>query len=199
MVRSVVFAFVVSLACSASATSRYVTDRSAGPVQWQEWGKPAIERAQREKRPLFVSIGFAASWDCQRMHREAFLNGENAEALNAYFVPVLLDRIEYPEVAEAYEAVLRSMQDGSGWPANLILTPGLEPFAAARFLSTAELNRMLVINANRWASERDAVNAEARAHVMKARAVGKRRAPSDVDATTIEAVIDDIARTYEKD
>jgi uncharacterized protein YyaL (SSP411 family) len=186
------------LALSASAATRYVTDRAAAPVKWQEWGKGAIERARKEKRPLFVSIGFAASWECQRMQREAFLNGENAEALNAYFVPVLLDRIEYPEEAEAYEAVLRSMQGEGGWPANLILTPDLEPFAGGRFLSTAELNRMLVINANRWASERAAVVAEGKAIVARARMAAEPRAPSNIDATTLEAVVDDIARTYEK-
>jgi uncharacterized protein YyaL (SSP411 family) len=196
MVRRILL--ILCFALSASGTSRYVTDRAASPVHWQEWGKAALERARNEKRPLFVSIGFAASWDCQRMHREAFLNGENAEALNAYFVPVLLDRIEQPEVAEAYEAALRSMQGEGGWPANLILTPDLAPFAGGRFMSAADLNRMLVINANRWAKERAAVVAEAKAIVAKARASADPRAPSDVDSTTMEAVVDDIARTYEK-
>jgi uncharacterized protein YyaL (SSP411 family) len=80
-----------------------------------------------------------------------------------------------------------------------MLTPDLEPFAGGRLMSTAELNRMLVINANRWASERAAIVAEAQAIVAKARASAEPRAPSDVDATTIEAVVDDIARTYEKE
>jgi uncharacterized protein YyaL (SSP411 family) len=199
MVRSVLLAFALTLALTASGTTRYVTDRSEAPVKWMEWGRAAIDRAQKEKRPLFVTIGFAASWDCQRMQREAFLNGENAEALNAYFVPVLLDRLEYPEAAEAYEAALRSMQGVSGWPANVILTPGLEPFAGGGFLSTAELNRLLVINANRWASERSAVIAEGQANVARARAMADPRAPSDVDATTLDAVVADIARAYEKD
>lgn len=193
-------AFSASATLSAGATTRYVTDHANDPVRWQEWGKGAIERAQKEKRPLFVSIGFAASWDCQRMHREAFLNGENAEALNAYFVPVLLDRIEYPEAAEAFEAVLRSMgESAAGYPANLILTPGLEPFAGGHFLSTAELNRMLVIQANRWAGERAVVIAEGKANVAKAKASAEPRTPSAIDATTMEAVVDDIARRYEKE
>lgn len=200
MVRRPGFILLLCLAFSASGASRYVTDRADGPVRWQEWGKAAIERAQKEKRPLFVSIGFAASWDCQRMHREAFLNGENAEALNAYFVPVLLDRIEYPEAAEAFEVVLRSMdQSAAGYPANLILTPNLEPFAGGHFLSTAELNRMLVIQANRWAGERAAVIAEGKANVAKANADAEPRMPSEIDATTMEAVVDDIARRYEKE
>lgn len=198
MVRSILMALVASLALSASGATRYVTDRAGSPVKWQEWGPAAIERAKREKRPLFVSIGFAASWDCERMQREAFLNGENAEALNAYFVPVLLDRIEHAEVAEAYEAVLRSMDGKSGWPANLILTPDLVPFAGGRWMSTADLNRMLVIDANRWASERAAVITEGRAIVAKAWAEAEPRAPSEIDAATIEAVVDDIARAYEK-
>lgn len=210
MIRRPAFVLLLCLSLSASAATRYVTDRAAGPVRWQEWGKAAFERARKEQRPLFVSIGFAASWDCQRMRREAFINGENAEALNAYFVPVLLDRIEFPEAAEAYEAVLRSMESratadrrppapDSGWPVNLILTPNLEPFAGARFLSTAELNRMLVIQANRWAGERAAVIAEGKANVARAMAEAEPYRPSELDATTLEAVVDDIARRYEKE
>jgi uncharacterized protein len=198
-VRRIVLGIVVfTLAFSASATTRYVTDHVNGPVRWQEWGRGAIERAQKEKRPLFVSIGYAASWDVHRMHREAFLNGENAGALNAYFVPVLLDRIEYPEVAQAYEAVARAMTGAEGWPVNVILTPSLEPIVAGAFLSTAELHRMLVVNANRWAQERAAVMADVNANMSKARANADVRAPLDVDATTMEAVVDDIARTYDK-
>lgn len=192
---------LATMAFSASAASRYFTDRTAAPVKWREWGKAALDLAQKENRPLFVSIGFAASWDCQRMHREAFLNGENAEALNAYFVPVLLDRIEHPEVAEAYEAVMRAMEGNSSnvsWPVNLMLTPNLEPFAGGRLLSTADLNRMLVIQANRWTSDRAAVIAEGQANLAKARTAAEPRAPAAVDADTIEAVVNDIARTYEK-
>ncbi len=199
MVRRLAILILLAFASTASAATRYVTDRAASPVKWLEWGPVAIQRAKKEKRPLFVSIGYAASWDCQRMHREAFLNGENAEALNAYFVPVLLDRIEYPEVAETYEAVLTSLVGDGGWPANVMLTPDLEPFAGGRLMSTAELNRMLVIQANRWASERAAVIADAKSIIAKARASAEPRAPMDVDSTTIEAVVDDAARKYEKE
>jgi uncharacterized protein YyaL (SSP411 family) len=189
---------LVLLSVSAQGATRYVTDRAGGPVQWVEWGPGALQRAVREKRPLFVSIGFAASFDCQRMHREAFLNGENAEALNAYFVPVLLDRIEHPEVAEALEVVLRSMNGATGWPANLVLAPTLEPFGGGGYMTSAELSRLLVVSANRWASDRDAAIAEGRTILNKARFEGEPRAPLDVDTTSMDAVAADVSRGYTK-
>jgi hypothetical protein len=186
------FLLALLLATSSQAATRYLTDRAGAPVQWVEWGPAAIARAQKEKRPLFVSIGFAASWDVQRMHREAFLDGENAKALNAYFVPVLLDRIEHPELAETLEAITGSRVV----PLNLLLTPALQPFAHAGVLSTPELNRMLVLNANRWSSERAAVEAEAHALVQRARLTAETRAPLPVDATTLEAVVDGVGKRY---
>lgn len=197
--RFLLIALLVSFAASAQASSRYVTDRQGAPVQWREWGSAALAEAKKQNRPIFLSIGYAASYEAYKMHREAFINGEIAEALNAYFIPVLLDRIEHPEIAAAYETIARSMNGSTGWPINLILTPALEPFDGGGVLSPSELSRMLVINANRWADARDAAIADARATVEKARALGERHAPAPVDATTIEAVVDEVAASYDAD
>ncbi len=191
------FVLVLLLAVPALASSRYVSDRQGAPIGWQPWGPAALQRAQKENRPIFLSVCFAASYECYRMHREAFLVGETAETMNAYFVPVLLDRIEFPEIAESYQTLLRSMTGKSGYPANFILTPTLEPFVAAGFLEAGELSRLLIIASNRWANERPQLLAEAKANVEKARELGEKRAPSPVDEKTIEAVIDDIARRYD--
>ncbi len=189
-------ALSVPLYVPAHAATRWLTDRGGAPIQWQDWGTAAIERSRKEGRPIFLCIGSAASNRAYRMHREAFLNGEIAEAMNAYFVPVLLDPIEHPEIAEAYATVLRAMKIEEGPPSNLILTSSLEPFAAAGFLKPDELNRMLVIQANRWAKERAAVVAEAHVNIEKARELGEKRMPAPVDAKTIDAVVEDIAKKY---
>lgn len=154
-----------------------------------------MERAVREKRPIFLSAGLVADNAVERMHREAFINGENAEALNAYFVPVLLDAVAHPELADAVELIARSMGATTA-SVHLVLTPALEPFAAAGFLSTAELNRLLVINANRWAEERGVLAAEGRANLQKAQERVGRRIAGDVD---VEAVVDAVAARYEKE
>jgi uncharacterized protein len=188
---------VLVFAVPALASSRYVSDRQGAPIAWQPWSNATLQRAVRENRPIFLSVCYAASNECYRMHREAFLVGETAETMNAYYVPVLLDRIEHPEIAESYQTLLRSMTGTSGYPAHFVLTPSLEPFAAAGYLEAGELSRMLIINANRWAKERAQVTAEAKANVEKARELGEKRAPSPVDDKTIEAVIDDVAKRYD--
>lgn len=176
-------AALLLLALPAFGASRYFADRAGAPVRWQAWGDAAVARAKREGRPIFLHIGFASSDECYRMHREAFLNGENAESLNAYFVPVLLDRIEYPEVAEAYEGAARAMAGVTGSPVHLVLDAKLQPFAAAGFLKSDELARFLVINANRYK--------EGAAPFVPADEP-RPAAPPDV-----ESVVDAIAKSYD--
>jgi len=176
---------LVMLGVSSHAATRWVTEREGAPVRWQAWGPAAFERAKKENRPIFLFIGSASSYEHYRMHREVFLNGEIAEYLNAYFVPIVLDRIEYPEVARAYESILPAT-------AVFLLTPSLEPFAGAAFVKPDELNRLLVINANRWTSEKDAVIAEAHANVEKTRALGEKKSSGDTGLEMVEPVIDAI-------
>ena len=171
------------LALPAFGASRYFADRAGAPVQWQRWGDAAAARAKREGRPIFLHIGFASSDESYRMHREAFLNGENAESLNAYYVPVLLDRVQHPEVAEGYENAARAMANVSGSPVHLVLDAKLQPFAAAGFMKSDELARFLVINANKY---KEGVSP------FVAPDEPKPAAPPDV-----EHVVDAIAKSYD--
>ncbi len=181
----------------ASATSRFLRDASASHINWRPWGQTAIDAAARANRPLFVSIGFASSWDAFRLHREAFANSVVADTLNGYFVPVLVDSIENPEVAEAFEAIQRAVGGTVTTPASFVLTPALEPVAAIGFTTPVELRTWLATSASRWANERDAFVAEGRKNLIKAHSFGDKRAPSDYDATTLDAVMEDIARTHD--
>jgi uncharacterized protein YyaL (SSP411 family) len=199
MVRRLLIVAILALALPGPAATRWYSERAASPVKWQEWGKAARERAQKEKKPVFLSIGSAASWDGFRMQRDAFRAENVATILNADFVPILLDPIEYPEVAEAYAHALLTMNGAKGSPLNLVLTPTLEPFAGDGFLSAEELNRMLVGAINRWTNDRAAVLAEARSNVEQARATAEQRAPLAVDDATLEAVVDAVAKTYERE
>jgi uncharacterized protein len=154
MVRRILLTLLFVLPLSAQEVS---------PIQWLTWGDAAFAKAKREKKPILLSVGYASSFDTFRMRREAMATPENVKALNEWFVPVLLDRIEQPEIAAAYERVAASLARVQGSPANLVLTPDLAPYAAIGMADAAELQRFLVTNVNRWDGQKEKTVAEAKA------------------------------------
>ena len=56
----------------ANETSPYLLQHAHNPVDWYPWGPEALERAKREDKPIFLSIGYAACHWCHVMERESF-------------------------------------------------------------------------------------------------------------------------------
>ena len=40
-------------------TSPYLLQHAGNPVDWYPWGKEAFEKAVREDKPVFLSIGYS--------------------------------------------------------------------------------------------------------------------------------------------
>ncbi len=108
--------------------SPYLLQHAYNPVDWYPWGDAAFEKARREKRPIFLSIGYSTCHWCHVMERESFENDSIAALLNRWFVPVKVDREERPDVDRVYMQAMQAMGMGGGWPLNVFLTPDLEPF-----------------------------------------------------------------------
>jgi uncharacterized protein YyaL (SSP411 family) len=112
----------------ADETSPYLLQHAHNPVDWYPWGSEALERAKREDRPIFLSIGYSACHWCHVMERESFENPAIAVQLNRDFVPIKVDREERPDLDEVYMAAVQAMTGSGGWPMSVFLTPDLEPF-----------------------------------------------------------------------
>lgn len=201
MVRSLVILVCLALPALAqqapAANSRYVRDAATSSIAWRTWGQPAFDAAKKADRPLFVSLGFASSWDSFRLHRDVFSSAEVADALNGYYIPVLVDRFEHPEVAEAFDTMQRALGATPTIPSNFVITPAYEPIAAIGFAAPREMSAFLATNAGRWANARNEVAAEARTNLVKAHTMGEQRAPGAVDAATLDAVVESIARSFD--
>src|SRR6185436_11415500 len=105
----------------------YLQQHAHNPVDWFPWGDEAFEKARREDKPSFLSIGYSTCHWCHVMERESFENAAVAELLNRDFVPVKVDREERPDVYRVYMTAMQAMGMGGGWPLNAFLTPDLEP------------------------------------------------------------------------
>jgi uncharacterized protein YyaL (SSP411 family) len=117
----------------ARASSPYLLLHRFNPVDWYEWGEEAIERARREEKPIFLSVGYSTCYWCHVMERESFADAATAERMNRDFVNIKLDREERPELDEIYMTATQLLTGQGGWPNSVFLTPGLEPFFAGTY------------------------------------------------------------------
>lgn len=110
------------------STSPYLLQHAHQPVDWYPWGSEALDKARRENKPIFLSIGYAACHWCHVMAHESFEDPEVARLLNAHFVPIKVDREEHPDIDHIYMQAVIAMTGHGGWPLSVFLTPEGEPF-----------------------------------------------------------------------
>ena len=114
-------------------TSPYLLQHAGNPVDWYPWGKEAFEKAVREDKPVFLSIGYSTCHWCHVMAHESFENEEIAQILNQYFVAVKVDREERPDVDSVYMSVCQALTGSGGWPMSIFMTPEQKPFYAGTY------------------------------------------------------------------
>jgi uncharacterized protein YyaL (SSP411 family) len=112
----------------ANALSPYLRQHAGNPVDWYPWGPEALEKARREQKPIFLSIGYSACHWCHVMAHESFENPATADLLNAHFVSIKVDREERPDLDSLYMSAVVAMTGQGGWPMSIFLTPDLKPF-----------------------------------------------------------------------
>src|SRR6185437_7737385 len=108
--------------------SPYLRQHAHNPVEWLPWGDVAFEKARREDKPIFLSIGYSTCHWCHVMAHESFEDPATAEVLNRDFVPIKVDREERPDVDRIYMLFVQASSGSGGWPMSVWLTPDLKPF-----------------------------------------------------------------------
>ena len=108
--------------------SPYLLQHAGNPVDWFPWGTEAFEKARREDKPIFLSIGYSTCHWCHVMERESFENGQIAELLNRDYVAIKVDREERPDIDRIYMTFVQATGGSGGWPMSVWLTPELQPF-----------------------------------------------------------------------
>ena len=118
----------------AGATSPYLRQHAANPVDWYPWGDEALRRARDENRPILLSIGYSACHWCHVMAHESFEDSEVAAVMNELFVNIKVDREERPDLDQICQTAHALMTRRSGgWPLTMFLTPAGAPFFAGTY------------------------------------------------------------------
>ena len=112
----------------AKETSPYLLQHAYNPVDWYAWSDEALERAAKEDKPIFLSVGYSACHWCHVMAHESFEDGEIAKIMNEHFINIKVDREERPDVDDIYQRVCQLATGTGGWPLSVFLTPDQKPF-----------------------------------------------------------------------
>jgi len=133
--------------------SPYLLQHAHNPVDWYSWNKQALDKAKRENKPIFLSIGYAACHWCHVMEKQSFDNIEISRLLNAHFISIKVDRELRPDIDEFYANAVMAFQGQQGWPMSVFLTPDGKPFFAGGFYNRSEFKILLNEMSTYWKNE----------------------------------------------
>ncbi len=153
----------------AQEQSPYLIQHAHNPVDWYAWGEEAFEKAKREDKPVFLSIGYSTCHWCHVMAHESFEDEEVARLLNDTFINIKVDREERPDIDAVYMKACYLMTKSGGWPLTVMMTPDKKPFMAGTYIPKATrygrvgLMEMIPEVARLWREQRPDVLAAASA------------------------------------
>ncbi|NIR59057.1 MAG: DUF255 domain-containing protein, partial [Gammaproteobacteria bacterium] len=141
--------------------SPYLAMHADNPVQWQRLGPAPFERARREGKPVYLSIGYFSCHWCHVMERESYRSEAIARVLNEHYVPIKVDRELQPALDQRMQEFMARTQGYSGWPTNIFLTPEGYPLIGVLYLPPQDFGELLLRLHERWARDRAALTATA--------------------------------------
>ena len=114
--------------------SPYLLQHEDNPVDWYPWGEEAFEKAMKEDKPIFLSIGYSTCHWCHVMAHESFEDNEVANLMNEVFINIKVDREERPDIDGVYMEVAQMITGRGGWPLTIIMTSDKQPFFAGTYI-----------------------------------------------------------------
>ena len=177
----------------AGESSPYLQQHAHNPVDWYPWGTEALERARREDKPIFLSVGYSTCYWCHVMERECFENEAIAAEMNRLFVNIKVDREERPDVDQLYMTAVQLLTRHGGWPMSVWLTPDLRPFYGGTYFPPANFVGYLRALEEAYRNRRDDVERSANQIVDILERLAQPAAP-EKPLTVDLSLIDDLVK-----
>tara|TARA_Y100000590_G_scaffold21433_1_gene24894 strand:- start:2044 stop:3996 length:1953 start_codon:yes stop_codon:yes gene_type:complete len=120
--------------------SPYLKQHENNPVEWLPWNKKTLTKAKDQKKPIFLSVGYASCHWCHVMAHESFENEEIAKIMNEKFINIKVDREERPDLDFIFQrslGILTGIQ--GGWPLSMFLDENAVPFTGGTYFPPVEM------------------------------------------------------------
>jgi len=118
-----------------NSNSPYLLQHAHNPINWYEWNQKSLDKAKKENKLIFLSIGYSTCHWCHVMEKESFENEALATIFNKYYISIKIDREIKSDLDLYYQEILSALKTRrNGWPLNAILTPNLEVLYIATYI-----------------------------------------------------------------
>ncbi len=148
--------------------SPYLQQHANNPVNWYPWCEKAFEKARREKKAIFLSIGYSSCHWCHIMRHESFEDENSATILNKYFIAIKVDSEERPDIDKYFQDIYRVMNGSiGGWPTSVFLSEDLKPFYSTTYIpdkpkySMMSFPSLLEVIADKYKNQKELLITEA--------------------------------------
>src|SRR6266403_5737160 len=184
--------------------SPYLLQHAHNPVDWYPWGEEAFDKARRENKPIFLSVGYSTCHWCHVMAHESFESEDVATIMNREFVNIKVDREERPDVDRVYMTFVQATTGGGGWPMSVWLTPDLKPFVGGTYFPPEDrygqpgFKKVLERIATAWKEKHDKIGEQGSKIVEALRESQSGGKPeSKIDSKVLDADYRQLDRSYD--
>ncbi len=178
--------------------SPYLRQHAYNPVDWFPWGEEAFEKARRENKPIFLSVGYSTCYWCHVMERTVFENEEIAALMNEHVVSIKVDREERPDVDRVYMTALLAIAGSGGWPMSMFLTADLEPFYGGTYFPPEAFTSLLQQVHQVWLSNPDGIRQSSQELVRVLRQANQAPAATEMDKSVLTTAFGHLQAGYDK-
>ena len=186
-------------------TSPYLLQHVDNPVDWHPWGEEALGLAKKQKKPVLLSIGYAACHWCHVMAHESFEDDETALLMNEHFININVDREERPDLDSIYMSAVTAMTGHGGWPMTVFLTPEGRPFYSGTYFpkearyGMPSFRQILLGVADAWKNKQDEVQEGAEQIIQHIQQTAETNARVDVlDAGILTSAVSDLKQRFDR-
>jgi uncharacterized protein YyaL (SSP411 family) len=179
--------------------SPYLLLHAHNPVDWYPWGHEAFEKARKENKPIFLSIGYFTCHWCHVMEKESYSDPGVAAILNQYFVSIKVDREERPDIDRLYIAYVEATTGSAGWPLNVLLTSDRKPFVGGTYFPPEQLKSLLQKVASAWSKQPDSITQTAGRSAQQLIEMVSKQPPAsgELQPSILDQTYKQIASTYD--
>ncbi len=198
----------------ARETSPYLLMHAHNPVDWYAWGPEAFEKARKEGKLIFLSVGYSSCYWCHVMERKVFMNETIAKTMNDNFVCIKVDREERPDVDDIYMTALQvyyqaiGAQSGGGWPLSMFITPDGKPVAGGTYFPPEDTDKSMGFPSilgrltDLWKDKREQLEGNADILANETRRVMRPKLslkPVEVNGTLVAKTFEAVANSFDPD